>query len=913
MRQLRLPTFLKRSQSKDGLLTRLTARSFARPRFVLFVWLTVLVFGIFAYTTLLRREGFPSVTIPVAVINGVYAVDDPARVDAELAKPIADIALRQPNVKSVQSQSAGNFTTITVQYTAGTDSKAATEALEQSVVKEGGITKNAQLSYSVPYFGATGPSTKKIDATISVYSKNTELDTAVLQQKAQALSAYLQKNRPELVADFFVQDPYQTAPNPLTGESITLQRNFDRYGERVGGEATYYNAAIIGVSAVDNVDVIELDSQLHKVLQNVSEQTEFSDLTTIISASFAPAIEENLSELQRVLLEGLLAVLVIGSLVIAVRASLITVISMVTVIAATLGLLFILGYTLNVITLFALILGLSLIVDDTIIMVEAIDAARRKTKSRKAAVTNAARKISKAMVAATLTAALSFLPLAFVGGVLGTFIRAIPVTIISALIISLFVALFFIPLFSRVILLTNAQMKPKKRAGRALRLEVKIAHVLTWPMQWARHSMRRLWVVGVTAVVIGLLFIGGAGLLFVKGVTVNLFPSSKDSNGLMVTLKMPEGTTLPQSERIVDTANEVMANQLGPVFENATYYGLANAQTATAMVALQPYSEREAIAANLGASVQRAVEQALPMVIVEVNQVDTGPPLSPFIIQIKDENRQAAYMLAADIVQYLETATLKRPDGSTARFVDPVAATPAVVSRSGASQVVTVTADFDGTDTTTLVTLAQASIRSAFDQDRVASYGLNSNALGFDLGQEADNQESFKGLVIAFPVVLLVIFILLAFEFRSLLQPLLIFLAIPFSLFGVAVALYLTNNAFSFFVAMGFFALIGLSIKNTILVIDYANQARKQGMGPIDAARAALEERFRPLIATSLTAVVSLIPLALISPFWQGLAVILIGGLLSSTILVITVFPYYYLGGEYLRLVGKRLVTRLKS
>jgi cobalamin synthase len=73
-------------------------------------------------------------------------------------------------------------------------------------------------------------------------------------------------------------------------------------------------------------------------------------------------------------------------------------------------------------------------------------------------------------------------------------------------------------------------------------------------------------------------------------------------------------------------------------------------------------------------------------------------------------------------------------------------------------------------------------------------------------------------------------------------------------------------------------------------------------MGAIDAAVEALSERFRPLIATSLTAVVSLIPLAVTSPFWQGLAVVLMGGLLSSTLLVVTVFPYYYLGGEFLRM-----------
>ncbi|OVE79475.1 hypothetical protein BVY00_00350 [bacterium G20] len=72
-------------------------------------------------------------------------------------------------------------------------------------------------------------------------------------------------------------------------------------------------------------------------------------------------------------------------------------------------------------------------------------------------------------------------------------------------------------------------------------------------------------------------------------------------------------------------------------------------------------------------------------------------------------------------------------------------------------------------------------------------------------------------------------------------------------------------------------------------------------MRPVDAVHEALQERFRPLIATSFTAVIALIPLTLTSPFWEGLMVVLIFGLLSSTFLVVTVFPYYYLGAEYLR------------
>ena len=126
-------------------------------------------------------------------------------------------------------------------------------------------------------------------------------------------------------------------------------------------------------------------------------------------------------------------------------------------------------------------------------------------------------------------------------------------------------------------------------------------------------------------------------------------------------------------------------------------------------------------------------------------------------------------------------------------------------------------------------------------------------------------------------------------------------MALPFSLFGITLSLYLTDNPFSFFAMLGFFALIGLSIKNTILLTDYANQERRAGKGAVDSMISALNERFRPLLATSVTAVVALVPLSIISPFWQGLAILIIFGLLSSTFLVITVFPYYYLAGEWVR------------
>lgn len=893
-------TSTKSTQPRDKLLPKLTMFLFGKKRTVLVAWLVIVVFGILSYTTLLRREGFPSINIPYAIVTGTYIVNDPTKVDAEVAKPITDIALKQDKVSTVQTQSAANFFTIAIQYKDGVDSQAAAKKLQSVVESQASLPASAKVTYNVPYFGVTGGEAKKIDATISFFSPTNSATTEQLTQKAEQAAEYLNRNKSSLVKEYFARSPYQAAVNPLTGQSQVIQKTFDRYGKRENNQTHYYDSVTIGVTAIDGADVIKLDKQVQDSISQLLGQSDFKDFDAHISASYAPAIKDEISELQRVLLEGLIAVLVVGSVVIAVRASLITIISMITVITATLGFIYLIGYTLNVITLFALILGLSLIVDDTIIMIEAIDASRRHHTKASEAVATAISKISRAMVAATFTSVLSFAPLLFAGGVLGTFIRAIPITIIAALLISLLVALIFIPQFARYVILGKKQMGERGVKEFAAGFEAAIARFICKPMLWARGSQKKLLSVGITAVVIGLLFVGAAGFVFTK-VTFNLFPPTKDTNGITLNIVYPAGTTLLAAQGIVDQADKIAAEVIGPNFIQASYFGMATPEKTMGRIEIVSYNKRAITSPEIVKQLQARYDKEFTQAVIKVGQEDVGPPSSGFTVQIKTENRDAGYRLAQDLASYLKTAELKRTSGKVAHFTNVSVSSSSQLTRNDGKLSINVSAFFDGDDTTTLVTLAQNDVKKQFDNKKLAGYGLPSNAIDFNLGQESDNQNSFKTLVIAFPILLVVIYFLLAIQFRSLLQPLLIFMAVPFSLLGITLGLYLTDNAFSFFVAMGFFALIGLSIKNTILLTDYANQSRHNGMGVIDSTVAALGERFRPLIATSLTAVVSLIPLALTSPFWQGLAVVLIFGLLSSTTLVVTVFPYYYLGGEFLR------------
>lgn len=106
---------LKEIKPKDRFLPRLTLVFFDRPLLTFVLWLAIMVFGFLSYTTFLKREGFPSVNIPLNIVTGGYFVNDPAKVDADAAKPISEIALADNDVKSVQTSSAPNFFSVTIQ------------------------------------------------------------------------------------------------------------------------------------------------------------------------------------------------------------------------------------------------------------------------------------------------------------------------------------------------------------------------------------------------------------------------------------------------------------------------------------------------------------------------------------------------------------------------------------------------------------------------------------------------------------------------------------------------------------------------------------------------------------------------------------------------------------------------------
>jgi multidrug efflux pump subunit AcrB len=162
-------------------------------------------------------------------------------------------------------------------------------------------------------------------------------------------------------------------------------------------------------------------------------------------------------------------------------------------------------------------------------------------------------------------------------------------------------------------------------------------------------------------------------------------------------------------------------------------------------------------------------------------------------------------------------------------------------------------------------------------------------------GELEERQESFSGLGAAMIVAAFGVLAVLVLEFRTFKSTLIVASVIPLGIAGGLVALWLTGQSLSFTALIGFIALIGIEVKNSILLVDFTNQLRAQGVALDEAIERAGRVRFFPILLTTLTALGGLFPLSLEgSPLYSPLAIVIMGGLVSSTLLARLVTPVLY-------------------
>ena len=735
---------------------------------------------------------------------------------------------------------------------------------------------------------------------LTVFDRSQQSDLAQTQAAAQFVADEL-KSVPELqdarVVELLISDSRSDQQRQIGFNQIGLGNDADGLD--------FYQAIHVGIVRDEQaVDTLRLKSLMERELAEMNLDQLEGEFEVLIIEDLATAVERNINGLENNLLTGLIVISLVSLLLISWRAAIVIALFMISVLATAVLILFVLGYSLNIITLFALILALGLLVDDAVIMVEALDVVKRRDLSQIKVVRRALDKILLASLAGTLTTVLVFVPLIFVEGILGEFIRFIPVTLVLTLLLSFLFSITLIPVLAKFSILKEKPDSLWRRYNPFLKLENWLAGVFaSIPLQLKRNPRRGRRLMALILLV-GLGFILYSFSLFFK-VNVNIFPPLDDSDTLTYAADLPAGYDLEQAEATAAEINVVLGETLGGKIERVNYLvrSVSNERRLEASVLLKDLAEREVLSPVLVDDLQQAFDDRLdPELIIFVRQEDVGPPAQqyPLSMPILADDLQQAKRLTDDISTYLASADrpeLKLPNGETIGFKRTrIQPGDGQNLRFNGQRIIYLKAQYDRLYVNDqILNDSEALVKEHFDEEYLKSNGYDTGLLAIEI-PESSFEESFNSLIFIFPLVILLIYLLLCWQFKSWLQPLIILVALPFAIAGVVNWLYLSQNEFSFNIGIGLIALLGIAINNTILLTAYANSARSEGLTAVEAIGRAVRERFRPLIMTTLTTTFALLPLALNDFFWRDLAWTIIWGLVCSTVLVLFIFPYCYLG-----------------
>ena len=700
-------------------------------------------------------------------------------------------------------------------------------------------------------------------------------------------------------------------------------------------------------------------------------------------------VRDSISSVRDAILIGLILAAII--LVLFLRdwgSSLVAALVIPATIAITLIALRLMGQGFNLMTLGGLAAAVGLVIDDAIVVVENIVMHRDSGQSRAEAIRSALREIRVPLVGSTVTPIVVFLPLITITGVTGTFFRALAITVGTALLTSLALAVTWTPTLSHYFLRRTKSGKPGEASdahghvaatgfmGRIMRAYVRaLRFVLAHPL-------------ALTAACV--LLIAGSFFSY-RALGSDLLPAM-DEGGFILDYLMPAGSSLDDTNAVLLEVEKVL--KATPEVESTSrrtglQLGLAavtEANTGDFTVRLKRDRSRgiDEVISDIRAKVNEQFPQ-LDVEFIQVLQDQIGDlTSSPEPIEIKLFSPDPALLkewgpkigerikkikAVADVKDGIEN-TISGP--AIIMNVDPVVAarsgftpqeieldasailqgepatTPVVVNdraytirirfpentRATLDEIrnTMITSSSTG-KTASLGSLAQfqdeagqTEIRREDLQRQIAVTGrFEGVSLGTGMqmvqqavaemhvpstirvvygGTYAEQQKSFRDLLIVLALAIVLVFTVLLFEFRTFAAPTAIIASALLSTSGVFLALMVTGTTFNISSFMGLIMVIGIVAKNGILLLDADQRFRAEGMSALDAMIEAGERRLRPILMTAMATVAGMIPLSLAlgagSQMLQPLAIAVIGGLLASMVLSLIVTPavHYYLGGR---------------
>ena len=768
-------------------------------------------------------------------------------------------------------------------------------------------------------------------------------------------------------------------------------------------------AVTVAIAKQGGTNAVTVAASVIRKVEDMKGVTIPSDVRVTVTRDYGETAREKADELLWHLLIAVVAVVAFLGIALGLRPAIVVSIAIPLTLALTLFTSMLIGYTINRVTLFALIFSIGILVDDAIVVVE--NTYRHLTlrlRPHHEASIYAVDEVGNPTILATFTVIAALLPMAFVSGLMGPYMRPIPVNASIAMFFSLLVAFVVIPWFCQTCYRPGTTIKGVDHEGSEQGWTGRLYRRFLSPL--LAHPILAYGFLGGVAV----LLIGSCLLIYTRHVVVKMLPFDNKSE-LQLVIDMPEGTTLEETARVakaltqyVRTVPEVRdyqayAGTASPFNFNGLvrhYYLREQPHEADIQINLVAKGERTAQSHEIAQRLRPRVQEIARLygANVKVVEVPPGPPVQSVLvgeIYGPDYSRQIAVAreiralfestpgvvdvddyTEADQVKYVFTVdrakaalagipseeivhTLRMAlEGTKVGLVHiPQEKTPVqiilrlpLVARTGLEHLAEIALR---TNTGGMVQLSELlSIEETF-QDK-AIYHKNQKPVVYVVadvgGPGAENAESpvygvlgvgkklddfrpaegyrieqyyatqpwsedrlamkwdgewhityetFRDMGIAFAVAMLLIYLLIVGQFQSFLTPVIIMAPIPLTLIGILPGHWMTGSYFTATSMIGFIALAGIIVRNSILLVDFIQLQEQAGVARHDAVIRAGAIRTRPILLTAAALMVGAFVIIL-DPIFQGLAVSLLFGVGASTLLTLVVIPvlYYHITGK---------------
>ncbi|MBU9714205.1 efflux RND transporter permease subunit [Evansella tamaricis] len=709
----------------------------------------------------------------------------------------------------------------------------------------------------------------------------------------------------------------------------------------------------VQIGRVSDVTQIDMAEAIRAEVQEIESEGLVSGFKMNEMVAQADYVQESIEGVSsNILIGAIIAVVILLLFLRNIRATLIVGLAIPTSILLTFLSMWIFDYSFNIITLIALGLGIGMMVDSSIVILESIYRKKEEGLENFEAVIQGTKEVATAVIASMLTTIVVFVPVGLVGGEMGQFIIILSAVVAITLISSVVISFTLIPTLSEKFL--RIKGKGQRKESRLIRT---YSTLVSWIVRKKRYSF---------AVIAIFFLMFGSSLFLVNKIPMAILPDMLNRYA-EIGVNVDAGMSVEEKDAFVTDIHESLSGiqdvESNFIMDNGNlFYVIVNMTKEDAITRDQKEVNEEMFSAL------RALDEKYP--VNGVFSAMEGGGGYPVQVNIKGENFEQLQTIAADFIeelnsiegivgtnnsiertsteemivfkedeiedaglsvmqvkQVLEQAFMDMPvgemkledetvpmlvkwDSSIERKGDLLdlsiptftgekeltdfielrsVSTPNEIRHVDGERYVTISADIEGRDLGAI----NRDVQSVIDDfEAPVNYSV---AVAGDLEQQ---QEMMMEMVLVLAIAIFLVYFVMAVQFNHLIHPIIVMSVIPMTIVGVIAGLFITQRELSLLSAMGVIMLIGIVLNNAILLIDRTNKLRLEGYDVKDALIEAGKNRIRPIFMTTLTTAGGMLPLALAtgtSGNYQGpMATVIISGLLFATLITLVLIPAVY-------------------